>query len=70
MAQRPLERDKLAKELEIGDGAARTGIDQRDAAIIDCTRKALVLVYKNGCLRIKSVSDSVKKSPQSSPPNP
>jgi DNA-binding MarR family transcriptional regulator len=127
MAQRPLGRNKLAKELKVGDGAVRTiisrlrsadliettkegctltkkgqeiwrrfdgvfpkrvelakseitesqfnfaflvknsgqkvgsGIDQRDAAIIAGARKALVIVYKNGCLSIKSVSECIEK---------
>jgi predicted transcriptional regulator len=38
-----------------------SGIDQRDAAIIAGARKALVIVFKNGHLRIESVSDSVEK---------
>ena len=38
-----------------------SGIDQRDAAIIAGARKALVIVFKNGNLRIESVSDSVEK---------
>jgi len=39
----------------------KSGIDQRDAAIIAGARKALVTVYKNGHLRIQSVSDAVEK---------
>lgn len=38
-----------------------SGIDQRDAAIIAGARKALVIVFKNGHLRIESVSESVEK---------
>jgi DNA-binding MarR family transcriptional regulator len=38
-----------------------SGIDQRDAAIIGGARKALVIVFKNGCLCIESVSDCVEK---------
>ncbi len=38
-----------------------TGINQRDAAIIAGARKALVMVYKNGHLRIESVSDNLEK---------
>jgi DNA-binding MarR family transcriptional regulator len=38
-----------------------TGINQRDAAIIAGARKALVIVYKNGHLRIESVSDNLEK---------
>jgi predicted transcriptional regulator len=127
MAQKPLGRDKLAKKLNVGDGAVRTiisrlkkaglietseigcsltekglavwrqfeqvfpkrteipkneligsefnfaflvkesgqrvrsGIDQRDAAIIGGARKAIVIVFKEGHLRIESVSDSLEK---------
>ncbi len=39
----------------------KSGIDQRDAAIIAGARKALVLVYKNGHLRIESVSENLEK---------
>jgi predicted transcriptional regulator len=39
----------------------RSGIDQRDAAIIAGARKALVSVFKNGHLHIESVSDSIEK---------
>ncbi|MGD0450338.1 MAG: winged helix-turn-helix domain-containing protein [Candidatus Bathyarchaeia archaeon] len=39
----------------------RSGIDQRDAAIIAGARKALVSVYKDGHLRIESVSDCIEK---------
>ena len=39
----------------------RSGIDQRDAAIIAGARKALVIVSKNGHLHIESVSDRIEK---------
>jgi hypothetical protein len=39
----------------------KSGIDQRDAAIIAGARKALVIVYKNGHLCIESVSDCIEK---------
>ncbi len=39
----------------------KSGIDQRDAAIIAGARKALVIVFKNGHLCIESVSDSIEK---------
>jgi DNA-binding MarR family transcriptional regulator len=127
MSQKPLGRNKLAKELNVGDGAVRTiisrlkdaglietykdgcsltkkgleiwqqfdqvfprrvklakselmeselnfaflvknsgqkvrsGIDQRDAAIIAGARKALVMVFKDGRLCIESVSDCIEK---------
>jgi predicted transcriptional regulator len=127
LSQRPLGRNKLAKKLNVGDGAVRTiigrlrsadlietskegcnltkkgletwrqfeevfpkrveipaselsqsefnfaflvknsgnkvksGIDQRDAAIIAGARKALVTVFKDGHLRIESVSDCIEK---------
>jgi len=38
-----------------------TGINQRDAAIIAGARKALVMVYKNGHLRIESVCDNLEE---------
>ena len=38
-----------------------SGIDQRDAAIIAGARKALVIIFKNGHLRIESVSDCIEK---------
>ena len=38
-----------------------SGIDQRDAAIIAGARKALVSVFKDGHLRIESVSDCIEK---------
>jgi predicted transcriptional regulator len=115
LSQEPLGRNKLAKKLNVGDGAVRTiicrlkdaglietskegcnlskeglevwaqfeqvfpkrvvfaflvkgsgqkvqsGIDQRDAAIIAGARKALVIVFNNGHLCIKSVSDCIEK---------
>jgi predicted transcriptional regulator len=39
----------------------KSGIDQRDAAIIAGARKALVIVFKNGHLSIESVSDCIEK---------
>ena len=42
-------------------GKVKSGIDQRDAAIIAGARKALVIVFKNGHLCIESVSDSIEK---------
>ena len=39
----------------------KSGIDQRDAAIIAGARKALVIVLKSGHLRIESVSDCIEK---------
>ncbi|HUK84296.1 MAG TPA: winged helix-turn-helix domain-containing protein [Candidatus Acidoferrum sp.] len=39
----------------------QSGIDQRDAAIIAGARKALVIVYEDSNLRIKSVSDCIEK---------
>lgn len=39
----------------------RSGIDQRDAAIIAGARKALVIVLKDGHLCIQSVSNSIEK---------
>jgi len=127
MSQKPLGRNKLAEQLNVGDGAVRTiisrlreaeladaskegcsltekgcevwrkfeeifpkrvslpkleligsefnhaflvknrgekvesGIDQRDAAIIAGARKALVIVYQKGHLRIEGVSSSIEK---------
>jgi predicted transcriptional regulator len=127
LSQKPLGRNKLAKNLNVGDGAVRTiigrlrnanlietskegctltkkgletwrqfeqvfpkrveipaselsqsefnsaflvknsgnkvksGIDQRDAAIIAGARKALIAVFKDGHLRIESVSDCIEK---------
>ena len=40
----------------------KSGIDQRDAAIIAGARKALVIVFRNGHLCIESVSDCIEKS--------
>jgi DNA-binding MarR family transcriptional regulator len=39
----------------------KSGIDQRDAAIIAGARKAIVIVFKNGHLCIESVSDCVER---------
>jgi len=39
----------------------KSGIDQRDAAIMGGARRALVIVFKNGSLKIESVSNSVEK---------
>jgi predicted transcriptional regulator len=39
----------------------KSGIDQRDAAIMGGARRALVIVFKNGHLMIESVSNSVEK---------
>ena len=39
----------------------KSGIDQRDAAIIAGARKAIVIVFKNGHLCIESVSDCIEK---------
>jgi predicted transcriptional regulator len=127
MSQEPIGRNKLAKKLNVGDGAVRTiisrlreanlidtskegcsltkkgvevwgqfeqvfpkrieiaktelnqsennfaflvknsgqkvqsGIDQRDAAIIAGARKALVIVFRDGHLRIESVSNCIEK---------
>jgi len=127
MAKRPIGRNKLAKKLNVGDGAVRTiisrlkdaglivtlregckltseglsvwksleevfpvrveiertqlttseynyaflvknrghkvksGIEQRDAAIMGGAKRALVIVCKNGNLAIESVSDSIEK---------
>ena len=38
----------------------KSGIDQRDAAIIAGARKALVIVFRNGHLCIESVSDCIE----------
>ena len=38
----------------------KSGIDQRDAAIIAGARKALVVVFRNGHLCIESVSDCIE----------
>ncbi len=39
----------------------KSGIDQRDAAIIAGARKALVTVFRDGHLQIQSVSDCIEK---------
>jgi predicted transcriptional regulator len=39
----------------------KSGIDQRDAAIMGGARRALVIVFKNGRLIIESVSNSIEK---------
>jgi predicted transcriptional regulator len=39
----------------------KSGIDQRDAAIIAGARKALVIVFKNSCLQIEFVSKNIEK---------
>jgi predicted transcriptional regulator len=39
----------------------KSGIDQRDAAIMGGAKRAIVIVFKSGRLKIDSVSDSVKK---------
>jgi predicted transcriptional regulator len=39
----------------------KSGIDQRDAAIVAGARKAIVTVSKNGKLRIESVSENIEK---------
>ncbi|MEM3000003.1 MAG: DUF4443 domain-containing protein [Candidatus Bathyarchaeia archaeon] len=39
----------------------KSGIEQRDAAIMGGAKRALVIVYKNGHLSIESVSDSIEK---------
>lgn len=39
----------------------KSGIEQRDAAIMGGAKRALVIVYKNGHLIIESVSDSIEK---------
>jgi hypothetical protein len=39
----------------------KSGIDQRDAAIIAGARKAMVIVVKNNVLSIESVSDNIEK---------
>ena len=39
----------------------KSGIDQRDAAIMGGARRALVIVFKNGHLMIDSISDSLEK---------
>lgn len=39
----------------------KSGIDQRDAAIIAGAKKAFVMVYRNDHLSIKSVSDNIEQ---------
>jgi len=39
----------------------KSGIDQRDAAIMGGARRALVIVFKNGHLIIESISTSIKR---------
>jgi len=39
----------------------KSGIDQRDAAIMGGARRAIVIVFKNGHLIIDSISDSLEK---------
>jgi predicted transcriptional regulator len=39
----------------------KSGIDQRDAAIMGGARRALVMVFKNGRLIIESISNSIEK---------
>jgi predicted transcriptional regulator len=39
----------------------KSGIDQRDAAIIAGARKAMVIVFKNNGLSIQSVSDDIEQ---------
>jgi predicted transcriptional regulator len=39
----------------------KSGIDQRDAAIMGGARRALVIVFKHGCLMIESISNSLEK---------
>jgi predicted transcriptional regulator len=39
----------------------KSGIDQRDAAIMGGARRALVIVFKNGSLMIESISNSLEK---------
>jgi predicted transcriptional regulator len=39
----------------------KSGIDQRDAAIIAGARKAMVIMVKNNALSIQSVSDDIEK---------
>jgi predicted transcriptional regulator len=40
----------------------KSGIDQRDAAIMGGARRALVIVFKNGRLMIESVSNSLEET--------
>jgi predicted transcriptional regulator len=39
----------------------KSGIDQRDAAIMGGARRALVIVFKNGHLTIESISNSIER---------
>jgi hypothetical protein len=39
----------------------KSGIDQRDAAIMGGARRALVIVFRNGSLTIESISTSLEK---------
>jgi hypothetical protein len=39
----------------------KSGIDQRDAAIMGGARRALAIVFKNDRLKIKSISTSLEK---------
>ncbi|MCJ7761997.1 DUF4443 domain-containing protein, partial [Candidatus Bathyarchaeota archaeon] len=39
----------------------KSGIDQRDAAIVAGARRAIVIVSKNGHLQIESVSENIEK---------
>ncbi len=39
----------------------QSGIDQRDAAIIAGAKRATVIASRNGCLRIESVSEDIRK---------
>jgi len=39
----------------------KSGIDQRDAAIMGGARRALVIVFKDGRLTIESISNSIEK---------
>jgi predicted transcriptional regulator len=41
--------------------SVKSGIDQRDAAIMGGARRALVIVFKNGRLMIESVSNNIEK---------
>jgi len=40
----------------------KSGIDQRDAAIVAGARRAIVIVYKNGSLSIESVSENIEEN--------
>jgi predicted transcriptional regulator len=57
-----IESDFVFAFLVKGSGQkVQSGIDQRDAAIIAGALKALVIVFNNGHLCIKSVSDCIEK---------